>query len=184
MTPTLQSSVRRIVLGLFPWLSIAGPHTYTVHAANEDGTIDLSPPAGSRLPPLPRVPQWILGGAEVKPALGSAVVVMYLDNDATKPVICSFVPLSASRPDHLTIDVGNDKTIDMGAHAGVINLGGAGAAALAHAAQVIANINALKSAISGAATTPGDGGAAFKAAIVAALGSWPSAVATSKVVAV
>jgi hypothetical protein len=37
-----------------------------------------------------------------------------------------------------------------------------------------ADLDALKSAISGAATTPNDGGAAFKAAILSALSSWPT----------
>jgi phage baseplate assembly protein gpV len=46
---------------------------------------------------------------------------------------------------------------------------------------VMANFNTLKSAISAAAVTPMDGGAAFKAALVAALASWPSNVAAANV---
>jgi hypothetical protein len=42
-------------------------------------------------------------------------------------------------------------------------------------------LTGIKNAISNAPTTPQDGGAAFKAAIVAALSGWPPAVAATKV---
>lgn len=44
-----------------------------------------------------------------------------------------------------------------------------------------AALDALKSAISGAATTAGDGGAGFKAAILTALSGWPANAVASKV---
>lgn len=57
----------------------------------------------------------------------------------------------------------------------------AAAKALAVAEKVEALLTTLKNAISSAATVPNDGGAAFKAAIVGALGSWPSSTAATKV---
>ena len=54
------------------------------------------------------------------------------------------------------------------------------ALAVAIASKVEAQLNTLKSAISGAATVPNDGGASFKAAIVSALGAWPASTAAGK----
>ncbi len=58
-----------------------------------------------------------------------------------------------------------------------IQLGGA-AAAIARADRVEAELTALKNAISGAGVSAGDGGAAFKAAILAALAAWPGSTGT------
>lgn len=64
---------------------------------------------------------------------------------------------------------------------GTVNLGAAsGAAFVALASLVTAQLNALKSAISGAAVVPNDGGAAFKSNLMAALASWPGDVAATK----
>jgi hypothetical protein len=57
---------------------------------------------------------------------------------------------------------------------------GTGADFVALAGLVTAQLDALKSAISEAAVTPNDGGATFKANIVAALGSWPGPVAATQ----
>jgi hypothetical protein len=62
-----------------------------------------------------------------------------------------------------------------------IRLGGLLADYVALSTLVTAELTALKSAISGAATVPNDGGAAFKAALVAALSAWPGSVAATKV---
>jgi hypothetical protein len=64
-----------------------------------------------------------------------------------------------------------------------VNIGDDGGALdfVALAAKVTAELDALKNAISGAATTPNDGGAAFKAAIVSALSAWPGDVAAEDV---
>jgi hypothetical protein len=64
--------------------------------------------------------------------------------------------------------------------AGVVHLGGAAGELVALAHLVGAQLTALKTAINGAAVVPGDGGAAFKAAIMAALASWPSSTAATK----
>lgn len=63
---------------------------------------------------------------------------------------------------------------------GTIELAG-GAQLVALANLVIARLNELKAAIAAAATVTGDGGAAFKAAILTALTTWPGAVAAQKV---
>jgi hypothetical protein len=51
---------------------------------------------------------------------------------------------------------------------------------VALATLVSAQLTALKTAISSAPTTVGDGGAAFKAGIVSALSAWPATVAATK----
>lgn len=58
---------------------------------------------------------------------------------------------------------------------------GSAANFVALANLVTAQLSALKSAISGAGVLAGDGGATFKAAIIAALGGWPASVAATKV---
>lgn len=52
---------------------------------------------------------------------------------------------------------------------------------VALAALVATELTALKAAISGAAVAAGDGGATFKANILAALATWPGSVAAAKV---
>jgi len=52
---------------------------------------------------------------------------------------------------------------------------------VALASKVDQQLASLKSAIAGASTTSNDGGAAFKAAILAALSSWPQPVGSTKV---
>lgn len=64
--------------------------------------------------------------------------------------------------------------------AGVVHLGGAAGELVALANLVTSQLTALKSAINGAAIAPGDGGATFKANIMAALASWPGGVAATK----
>lgn len=67
---------------------------------------------------------------------------------------------------------------------GTVHLAGVGGELVAMAALVTAQLNALKSAIAGAAVVPMDGGAAFKAALLGALSSWPASVAATKTRAV
>lgn len=64
---------------------------------------------------------------------------------------------------------------------GTVHLGAAsGAAFVALASLVGAQLEALKNAISGAAVVPNDGGAAFKANLMTALASWPASVAATR----
>lgn len=94
-------SLREIVLTLLPWLLKLGVWTYRVERVNADGTLDLAPT--SPIPPrLPAVPQWLVGGVEVTPLVGSLVGVVYLDApvpDAKPiPAIVAFAPLRLSVP--------------------------------------------------------------------------------------
>jgi len=91
----------------------------------------------------------------------------------------------------LSISAGGAVTITTGAGVamqidadGTVHLAGAGGELVAMAAQVTAQLTALKTAIAGAAVVPMDGGAAFKAALVASLSSWPASVAATKTRAV
>lgn len=62
-----------------------------------------------------------------------------------------------------------------------IHLGGESVSTFVALANLVtAQLNVLKAAIAGAATVTGDGGAAFKGNIVAALSAWPGSVAASK----
>jgi phage baseplate assembly protein V len=63
-----------------------------------------------------------------------------------------------------------------------IRLGSDGASSfVALAGAVETQLTALKNAISAAPVVPGDGGAAFKASLVAALAAWPGSTAATKV---
>lgn len=63
---------------------------------------------------------------------------------------------------------------------GTVHIGGAAGEFVALANLVSSNLTTLKAAISGAAVVPNDGGAAFKANLIAALASWPSSMAATK----
>lgn len=72
------------------------------------------------------------------------------------------------------------RTGGMRIHFGASNITiGTGTDFVAMAAKVTTQLAALKSAISGAGVTAGDGGAAFKTAILAALSTWPGAIAST-----
>lgn len=53
--------------------------------------------------------------------------------------------------------------------------------AVALASKVATDLNTLKSAISAAPVVPTDGGASFKAALMASLAAWPSSLGSTKV---
>lgn len=77
--------------------------------------------------------------------------------------------------------IGKDGGPVMKIDAAGIELGASATGYVAMATAVTAQLTALKAAISAAPVTPGDGGAAFKASIVAALSTWPATVAATKV---
>lgn len=64
---------------------------------------------------------------------------------------------------------------------GTVELGTSGAEALALASKVATELGVLKTAINAAPVTPGDGGATFKASLIAALSAWPASVASARV---
>lgn len=75
---------------------------------------------------------------------------------------------------------GNVKLIPTGG-SGLVHIGADTAAEfVVLATKLTTELNVLKAAISSAPVTPMDGGAAFKAAIVGALGSWPGDIAATK----
>jgi hypothetical protein len=66
----------------------------------------------------------------------------------------------------------------------LVQLGVGATQFVALAALVEAQLNTLKAAIAAAPVTPLDGGAGFKAALVAALAAWPTTTAATKVQAI
>lgn len=91
-----------------------------------------------------------------------------------------FLPPAEGRPAaHFRSDGEPVMYMDTGEalHVGV----GSAALALARAALVEQQLTVLKNAISAAPVVAGDGGASFKASLVAALSSWPASVATNRV---
>lgn len=65
-----------------------------------------------------------------------------------------------------------------------IQLGAGATLFVALESLVAAQLTVLSAAISAGAITPGDGGAAFKASLIAALAGWPATMASTKVKAV
>jgi hypothetical protein len=66
--------------------------------------------------------------------------------------------------------------------AGEVRLGSSNATSLVALAPLVeAQLSALVTAITAAPTVPGDGGAAFKAALLAALSAWPAPVGSARV---
>ena len=129
---SFKQSLRAIILGMFPWMRIArrGPRTYVVGKGvgstglNADGTCNLQPPAGSMYAPLASVPQWLPGGVQISPLVGSECTVIFRDNDRRKPAIVSFTPLAGSVPSKAQIDA---LLVVLGVSASAINLGTAAA---------------------------------------------------------
>lgn len=116
-------------------------------------------------------------GTAALPVTPSATRQMSLADAVCLP---GYVPPADGRPAaHYRSDGAPVLYMDTGEalHAGVSTA----ALALARADLVEAQLSALKSAISAAPVTPGDGGLAFKTALLAALTSWPASVSTSRV---
>lgn len=133
--------------------------------ALEGNRLNLQPVrASTGMPFLSRVPMWPgVGGAQTTPALGSRVLVGFIDSDPGRPYVAGYE------------DVDGEGFVPT-----LIELGG-GADFVALAGLVSSQLSTLKSAISGAAVIANDGGAAFKTNIMGALASWPGSVAASKV---
>lgn len=125
------------------------------------------------------IDQWLTSGSEASPAdkrthdLNDFIAVPGLTHYGA--------PRQNAADDKLRVTVDGAVVVEVGAD-GIVHLGGNVATqALAIAASVSTALDSLKSAISGAAVVTGDGGAAFKSAIVASLAAWPPSVATTKV---
>lgn len=105
----------------------------------------------------------------------SATDLVLGDDQGTRLTIAPSGAVTLTTGAGVALKIDNDGTVHLGGNAGEL---------VAMAALVTAQLEALKTAISAAAVTPGDGGAAFKAALVGALGSWPATIAATKTRAV
>lgn len=120
MSPTLRESVIRIVGQAFPQLVYGYPRTYVVAAVDAAGRLDLVPPPGAAyLPELPAVEQWSLGGATIRPAVGSTVTVLFRDAMRDRPIV---VHWDRTLPTRADLDA-TDLTV-IGASSDEVYLGG------------------------------------------------------------
>lgn len=103
--PSAMTSILRKVGERFPQLIYAQARTYRVGAVASDGRLDLDAPADApHLPPLSRVEVWGLGGARVKPRVGSLAVVWFRDANPSRPTVIGLEPLANSTPTETSID--------------------------------------------------------------------------------
>jgi len=162
---------------------------YTVHRRYADGhlwgswryrvttmngqRVDASPVLSSHgLPDLvavefsPGVP-----GCDMNLSEGIELLVEFVEGNRALPRVVAFAghDQDSWSPVRLQFD------------ADLIELGDGASVGVAKSDLVESELTALKSAISSAGVTPTDGGAAFKAAILGALASWPGSTASSKV---
>jgi len=149
-----------------------GSWRYRVTRTTADG-IDARPVLSAHgLPELvgvelsPGVP-----GCDLNLQAGLEVLVEFIEGDRALPRVVAFAghDQAAWTPLRLTLD------------ADVVELGDGAAHEVALHNLVEDELDALKSAVSGAGVTAGDGGAAFKANILSALASWPGSTGASKV---
>lgn len=110
-------------------------------------------------------------GCDVEVPDGLEVLVAFVEGDRSLPRVVAFAghDQASWTPTRLTLD------------ADEVELGDGATNEVALHNLVEDELTALKSAINGAGVTPGDGGAAFKANLMAALSSWPGSTAASKV---
>jgi hypothetical protein len=96
--PPLRETIRRIA-----WDRLSRfLRTYVVNSVEPDRRLNLSPPADARhLPELSRVEQWSVGGALVKAKVGAEVLVLFRDQNCTRPIVLGFAP---GAPDTVTLD--------------------------------------------------------------------------------
>ncbi len=74
-------------------------------AGQTDGRLDFDPPVDApHLPPLSRVEVWGLGGAKVKPRIGSLAAVAFRDANPSRPYVHALEPLANSTPTETSID--------------------------------------------------------------------------------
>jgi hypothetical protein len=110
-------------------------------------------------------------GCDVELQAGLEVLVDFVEGNRALPRVVAFAghDQAAWTPTRLTLDA---DTIELGEDATSF-------VALHDLAE--GELTTLKNAIGGAACTPGDGGLAFKTALLAALAAWPGSTASTKV---
>jgi hypothetical protein len=132
-----------------------------------DGTLEVQLD-DARWPTMTKVPlRTCVPGATIKIASGTRVLVGWEAADPGKPYAALFESGTL-----LELVVAVQTLMKLGENANNY---------VALANLVVDELNVLKAAISGAAVVPNDGGAAFKANILAALATWPGSVAATKV---
>lgn len=105
LAPSPMTSILRKVGEHWPALVYGHPRTYRVGAVATDGRLDLDPPAdAAHLPSLQRVEVWGLGGARVRPAIGSLCTVVFRDANPSRPTVIALQPLADATPTETTID--------------------------------------------------------------------------------
>lgn len=137
------------------------------------------------------------GFLHVPLAAGDNVLIIHCDEDMSRWLNTGSVSAPAVQDRHglhpVAIPGLNPKTTSFDATSGHVTLAataelrlGADSATSAVSLDplVQAQFTALKAAISAAPVVAGDGGAAFKAALVSALSSWPATTAATKVKAI
>lgn len=116
--PSAMTSIMRKVSRSFPQLVYGHPRTYRVGAVATDGRLDLDAPADApHLPALRKVEVWGIGGAKVKPTIGSLAIVVFRDALPSRPVVVALQPLDASTPTETNIDA---DAIKLGAAAATV----------------------------------------------------------------
>lgn len=168
-------------------------------SSTQTATVELAVQLkGSKVPPLADVPVCWPGGAQgflhIPLEAGDTCMVVFAEEDFSKwwesgsvsaPAVLERHGLHAMAIPGLRRaampQVTGDGRVTLAA-TDELRLGSDGATQyVALASLVAAQLTALKSAISGAAVVAGDGGAAFKTNLIAALSSWPATVAATKV---
>lgn len=111
----LAEDLLAIVLRQIPWIVYAGVYRFRV-VKHTSGRLDVEPVnriTGLVLAPIPLREVWCgVPGVRVQPAIGSEVLLAFVDRDPGQPVIVGFCPLSASKPVHTEIDASG--TVDIG----------------------------------------------------------------------
>ncbi len=116
---------------------------------------------------------WLQNGNPVAPVDPESGRCHHLGDAFFEPGLMTDADAAAAGPIDMTATV-----ID---GAALVKLGAAAVQFVALASLVEAQLNTLKAAIAAAPVTPLDGGAGFKAALVAALAAWPTTTAATKV---
>ena len=120
VTPTLRTSILRVVASAFPALAYGYPRTYTVAAVRADGRLDLTPPPDARhLAELAAVAPCTIAGVVISPAVGAEVLVTFADADPRRPRVLGFAP---GTPTAAGVDASG--TITIGASAGAVDIAG------------------------------------------------------------
>ena len=119
MTPTLRTSILRVVASAFPALAYGYPRTYTVAAVRADSRLDLTPPPDARhLAELAAVAPYTIAGVAISPAVGAEVLVAFADADPRRPRVLGFAP---GTPTAAGVDASG--TVRVGASSLLVSIG-------------------------------------------------------------